>query len=70
MPASPRATGMNERAIPHLIQLLYDDSPLVRGHAAWALWRTMELDSSKLLTDLYRREDDERVRAEIEALLK
>ncbi len=61
---------MNERAIPHLIQLLYDDSPLVRGHAAWALWRTMELDSSKLLTDLYRREDDERVRAEIEALLQ
>ena len=56
-------------AIPHLIQLLYDDSALVRGHAAWALWRTMELDSSKLLTDLYQREDDERVRAEVEALL-
>ena len=59
----------NERAIPHLIQLLYDDSPLVRGHAAWALWRTMELDSSKLLTDLYQREDDERVRGEVEYLL-
>ncbi|MCY3780855.1 MAG: tRNA epoxyqueuosine(34) reductase QueG [Chloroflexi bacterium] len=58
-----------EVAIPHLIQLLYDNSALVRGHAAWALWRTMELDSSKLLTDLHRREDDERVRAEVEALL-
>ena len=59
----------DEVAIPHLIQLLYDESALVRGHAAWALWRTMNLDSSKLLTDLYQREDDERVRGEIEALL-
>ncbi len=59
----------DQRAIPHLIQLLYDESPLVRGHAAWALWQTMELDSSKLLTDLYQREDDERVREEVEALL-
>ena len=59
----------HERAIPHLIQLLYDESPLVRGHAAWALWRTMELDASKLLSDLHRREHDQRVRAEVEALL-
>ena len=59
----------NERAIPHLIQLLYDASALVRGHAAWALWRTMALDSVKLLADLHRREDDARVRGEIEALL-
>ena len=58
-----------ERAIPHLIQLLYDESALVRGHAAWALWRTMELDSSKLLSDLHQREDDAQVRAEVEALL-
>ncbi|MCY3834318.1 MAG: tRNA epoxyqueuosine(34) reductase QueG [Chloroflexi bacterium] len=59
----------DERAIPHLIQLLYDASALVRGHAAWALWRTMELDSSKLLSDLHRREEDARVRGEVEALL-
>lgn len=59
----------SDRAIPHLIQLLYDESALVRGHAAWALWRTMELDASKLLTDLYQREDDARVRGEVEALL-
>ena len=58
-----------ERAIPHLIQLLYDESALVRGHAAWALWRTLELDCSKLLSDLHRRDDDERVRDEVEALL-
>ncbi|MDE2853876.1 MAG: tRNA epoxyqueuosine(34) reductase QueG [Chloroflexota bacterium] len=59
----------DERAIPHLIQLLYDESALARGHAAWALWRTMGLDSSKLLTDLYRRDDDARVREEVAALL-
>ena len=59
----------NERAIPHLIQLLYDGSALARGHAAWALWRVMGLDSSKLLTDLHGRDSDERVRGEVEALL-
>ena len=59
-----------EQAIPHLIQLLYDQSALVRGHAAWALWRTMDLDSSKLLSDLHRREEDARVRGEVEALLE
>ncbi len=60
----------NEQAIPHLIQLLYDESALVRGHAAWALWRTMDSDSSKLLTDLYQRENDDGVRAEVAALLQ
>ncbi len=60
----------DERAIPHLIQLLYDEKALVRGHAAWALWQTMEVDCSKLLTDLYRREDDAGVRSEVEALLQ
>lgn len=59
----------HERVIPHLIQLLYDKRALVRGHAAWALWQTMGLDSSKLLSDLHRRDDDARVRAEVEALL-
>ena len=59
----------DERAIPHLIQLLYDGSALARGHAAWALWQTMELDSVKLLTDLYDRDDDDDVRAEVAALL-
>ena len=59
----------NERAIPHLIQLLYDESALIRGYAAWALWRTMGLDASRLLADLHRREEDGRVREEVEALL-
>ena len=63
-------TWKDESAIPYLIQLLYDASALVRGHAAWALWQTMELDSSKLLTDLYQRDDDECVRDEVEQLLQ
>jgi len=60
----------NKQVIPYLIQLLYDSSALIRGHASWALWHTMGLDSSKLLTDLYHREEDEQVRNEIEYLLK
>lgn len=60
----------DKQTIPYLIQLLYDNSALVRGHAAWALWQTMGLDSSKLLTDLYHRDDDETVRTEIEYLLR
>jgi len=60
----------NPQPIPYLIQLLYDESALIRGHAAWALWQTMGLDSSKLLTDLYHRDDDELVRAEVEYLLR
>lgn len=58
-----------DQTIPYLIQLLYDESALIRGHAVWALWQTMGLDSSKLLTDLYNREDDEQVRGEIEDFL-
>jgi epoxyqueuosine reductase len=60
----------NQQAIPYLIQLLYDDSAILRGHASWALWQTMGLDSSKLLTDLYYREEDKQVRDEIEFLLQ
>lgn len=60
----------NKQAIPYLIQLLYDASPIIRGHTAWALWQTMGHESSKLLTDLYHREEDEQVRNEIEVLLQ
>jgi epoxyqueuosine reductase len=55
--------------IPYLIQLLYDESALVRGHAAWGLWRLMGDGADKLLTALYDRDDDGDVRAEIEALI-
>lgn len=55
--------------IPYLIQLLYDDEPLVRGHAAWGLWQLMGHDALAQLQALYDREDDESVRAEIEAVV-
>jgi epoxyqueuosine reductase len=55
--------------IPYLIQLLYDAEPLVRGHAAWGLWRIMRRSAVKQLNELYYREEDEAVRAELEQLL-
>ncbi|MEO1288742.1 MAG: tRNA epoxyqueuosine(34) reductase QueG, partial [Chloroflexota bacterium] len=55
--------------IPYLIQLLYDDEAIVRGHAAWALWQLMGRNALKQLQALYDREDDAEVRAEIEALV-
>ncbi len=59
----------DKQFIPYIIQLLYDSEPIVRGHAAWALWQLMGLDAIKLLTELYDREEDEDVRAEIESLV-
>lgn len=59
----------DKQFIPYIIQLLYDSEPIVRGHAAWALWQLMGENAIKLLTELYDREDDEEVRAEIEALV-
>ena len=59
----------DSQAIPYLIQLLYDVSPLIRGHASWALFQIMGWESKNLLSDLYYREADEQVRSEIEALL-
>lgn len=55
--------------IPYIIQLLYDDEPLVRGHAAWALWQIMGRGALKQLSSLYDREYDADVRAEIEAIV-
>ncbi len=57
------------RFIPALIQLLYDAEPLVRGHAAWALFRIKRYDTVQQLNQLYYREEDPEVRAELEALL-
>jgi epoxyqueuosine reductase len=55
--------------IPYLIQLLYDAVPLIRGHAAWGLRRIMRRSAVKQLNELYYREEDEAVRAELEQLL-
>jgi epoxyqueuosine reductase len=55
------------RAVPALVRTLTDDpSPLVRGHAAWALGR---LDARPALDRARRREPDAGVREEIEAAL-
>lgn len=60
----------NPQAIPALIQLLYDPSPLVRGHAAWGLWQVMGDAAYFQLSQLYAREEDPEVRAEIEQLVR
>jgi epoxyqueuosine reductase len=54
------------RTIPPLETLLDDASPLVRGHAAWALGRMGETRSLKMR---YDRETDAEVRSEIAAAL-
>src|SRR5690606_19025712 len=43
----------NPQPIPALIQLLYDPSPLVRGHAAWGLWQVMGDAAYFQLSQLY-----------------
>lgn len=57
------------RLVPALIQLLYDAEPIVRGHAAWALFQIKGYGAVQQLNQLYYREDDPEVRAELEALL-
>jgi epoxyqueuosine reductase len=61
--------SLDAQFIPYLIQLLYDDEPLVRGHAAWGLWRIMGMKAIKQINELYYRETDADVRAEIEAIV-
>ena len=60
----------DESLAPALTDLLLDESALVRGHAAWALWRIMGEDSEESLKTLYELDDDARVRGEIEGLLE
>lgn len=59
----------DKQFIPYIIQLLYDTEAIVRGHAAWALWQIMRHGAIKQLNEMYYREDDADVRAEIEALV-
>ncbi len=60
----------DESLVPILTDLLLDESALVRGHAAWGLWRTMGEDSEESLKILYELDDDPQVRGEIAALLE
>jgi epoxyqueuosine reductase len=56
-------------AVPSLGKLLDDKSPLMRGHAAWALGCIHGDESTRLLTARYAREEDSAVREEIKAAL-
>jgi epoxyqueuosine reductase len=59
----------SDGAISPLTHLMEDASPLVRGHAAWALHRIAGPDAYASLSAVYRRETDETARTEIAALL-
>jgi epoxyqueuosine reductase len=57
------------QAVPALIGALYDEEPLVRGHAAWALGRIGGDESLKALSNALQSEQDEEVRKEITCAL-
>ncbi len=53
-------------AVEPLLRLLDDTSPLVRGHAAWALRRMTGDDTTPALKRRWAREEDGEVKAELE----
>ncbi len=55
--------------VPHLSHLLADPSPLVRGHAGWALGRIHTQAARAALVDEQANEPDEQVRIEIDLAL-
>lgn len=59
----------DESTLPPLRALLHDASPLVRGHAAWALARIAGDDAAPDLRAALDRETDEGAKAEILSLL-
>jgi len=61
--------GLRE-AVPALVRsLLEDGSPLVRGHAAWALGQIGGEEAEAALERAHREETDEECREEIEHAL-
>jgi epoxyqueuosine reductase len=52
-------------ALPALLDVLDDDSPLIRGHAAWALGRLEDPTADAALEAHFQRESDPWVRGEI-----
>lgn len=56
--------------IPMLTGLLSDDSPLVRGHAAWGLMRIAGNEARPTITAILDRESDPEARAELRDLLE
>jgi epoxyqueuosine reductase len=62
------ANGRVMAAVPLLTTLLYNPDPLVRGHAAWALWQIAGDRARADLRALAAREQDAQVQAELSAL--
>jgi epoxyqueuosine reductase len=56
-------------AVPALIAALTHDSPLVRGHSAWALGQIGTYQAKEALESFGSREDDAEVMEEIQAAL-
>ncbi len=56
-------------AVPALTRLLDDPAPIVRGHAVWALYRIADGDARSSLSNLWARETDKAVKAEIDIAL-
>ncbi|HEX2623004.1 MAG TPA: 4Fe-4S double cluster binding domain-containing protein, partial [Phototrophicaceae bacterium] len=59
----------NEVVVPELIHLLDDPAPVVRGHAAWALWQIAGDDIDQMLKRHHEQEIDAEVREELDYLL-
>ena len=55
--------------IPHIKEGLSDDEPLVRAHAAWALWKITDPGSKEILLSHRCVETDDMVNEEIDLLL-
>jgi epoxyqueuosine reductase len=56
--------------VPFVEEYLADEEPLVRAHAAWALWKLEGFASKERLIDRLKIEDDHLVVEEIDAILR
>ena len=55
----------NETAVPHLVHLLADEEPLIRGHAAWALNQIGTGATKTALNRAFAYEQDDQVKQEL-----
>ena len=59
----------SETAVPSLIRLLSDAEPLVRGHAAWALYQIGAAEGKTAVRQALSSETDERARQEMDRIV-
>lgn len=55
--------------LPHILECLNDEEPLIRAHAVWALWKIDGTDSKDILSHHRESETDEIVIEEIDIIL-